>query len=312
MNGKLFKIFWGGVLGLLIPMTVVAQSVEQIDLDASGVVDFSDFLHFAQAFGSSQVVFDFDRSGVVDFSDFTAFVSLFGQTRKKEITVSLADGVTMEMVWISPGIFEMGLTEKESQLLLLNASLRRQVTIDRGFYLGKYEVTQAQFLAVTKRGHGESELALARPNHPSVYLIWQDTQDFMDVLNTTSEGVYFRLPTEAEWEYACRAGTQTRWSFGDDDTLLGDYAWYKTNTTGVGEPYAHQVGTKLPNPWGLYDMHGNVAERVAGDDPFVESVFVKGGDITAVRSEGFMAAYQGRSSSYQHNIGFRLVRTADF
>ena len=70
----------------------------------------------------------------------------------------------------------------------------------------------------------------------------------------------YRLPTEAEWEYAARAGTTTRWSFGDDESQLGDYAWYEDNAWNVGLEYAQPVGTKLPNPWGLYDMHGNVYE----------------------------------------------------
>jgi formylglycine-generating enzyme required for sulfatase activity len=68
------------------------------------------------------------------------------------------------------------------------------------------------------------------------------------------------MPTEAEWEYACRAGTTTRWSFGDDESQLEHYAWYEANARDVGGDYGHEVGTKLPNPWGLYDMHGNVRE----------------------------------------------------
>jgi formylglycine-generating enzyme required for sulfatase activity len=68
------------------------------------------------------------------------------------------------------------------------------------------------------------------------------------------------LPNEAEWEYACRAGTTTRFSFGDSDPSLDDYAWYRSNAHEVGQKYAHQVGLKKPNPWGLYDLHGNVWE----------------------------------------------------
>jgi formylglycine-generating enzyme required for sulfatase activity len=74
------------------------------------------------------------------------------------------------------------------------------------------------------------------------------------------EGVEYRLPTEAEWEYACRGGTTTVFSFGDDEARLGQYAWYGKNAGDIGEKYAHRVGQKLPNRWGLYDMHGNVLE----------------------------------------------------
>jgi sulfatase modifying factor 1 len=97
------------------------------------------------------------------------------------------------------------------------------------------------------------------PNYPASFVTWDEAANFCKKLSE-KEGKTYRLPTEAEWEYACRAGTQTTWSFGDDEKALGDYAWSKENASDIGEKYAHQVGLKKPNAFGLYDMHGNVYE----------------------------------------------------
>jgi sulfatase modifying factor 1 len=96
-------------------------------------------------------------------------------------------------------------------------------------------------------------------NYPATCVSWNDAVAYCKKLSE-KEGKTYRLPTEAEWEYACRAGTETAWSFGDDEKELGDYAWYKENAWELGEKYAHQVGLKKPNAFGLYDMHGNVSE----------------------------------------------------
>ena len=97
------------------------------------------------------------------------------------------------------------------------------------------------------------------PNNPATYVSWNDAVEFCRKLSE-QEGEEYRLPTEAEWEYACRAGTTTAHSFGDDVSKLEQYAWFDKNAWDIGEKYAHRVGQKLPNPWGLYDMHGNVYE----------------------------------------------------
>jgi formylglycine-generating enzyme required for sulfatase activity len=103
---------------------------------------------------------------------------------------------------------------------------------------------------------GENPSRFKNMKNPVEQVSWNDCRKFIGRLNKMVPGGGFRLPTEAEWEYACRAGTTTRYSFGDDEGLLGRYAWYDKNS---GDK-PHEVGTKEPNPWGLYDMHGNVWE----------------------------------------------------
>ncbi len=170
-----------------------------------------------------------------------------------EISIDLGDGVTLEMVRIPAGEFLMGSPESEHDA---RNSERPQhpVRITRSFYLGKYPVTQQQWEAVMA----------SNPSHfkgsrnPVEEVSWNDCQEFLQRLNEKAgDGRReFRLPTEAEWEYACRAGTTTRYSFGDDAGQLGEYAWYRDNSGST----THPVGQKRPNPWGLYDMHGNVSE----------------------------------------------------
>ena len=156
----------------------------------------------------------------------------------------------IEFVWIPPGSFTMGDMngDREEQAV-------HRVTLTRGFWMGKYLVTQAQWVAVM--GHNPS-YRTDDPQRPVEQVSWNDVQRFIAKLNTEQPGHDFRLPTEAEWEYACRAGTETKYYFGDDARLLGEYAWHLGNSEGQ----THPVGQKLPNAWGLYDMHGNVVELV--------------------------------------------------
>jgi hypothetical protein len=163
------------------------------------------------------------------------------------------------------------------------------------------------------------------PSNPAVYVTWYDAIEFCRKLSQQT-GETYRLPTEAEWEYACRAGTTTGFSFGDDGSSLGDYAWYKSNTYDVDQKYAHSVGQKEPNPWGLYDMHGNVWEWCSdlygknyysnspSVDPigpsFSDSRSFRGGSWT--NSAGYLRCSSrvvGRSPNDRlYNHGFRVVR----
>ena len=159
----------------------------------------------------------------------------------------------MEFVYVPGGCFNMGSTASESEQPV------HEVCLD-GFWMGKYEVTQAQWQAVM--GNNPSRFTGAdRPVEP---ISWNDAQAFVQKLNAAVEthgrvSLQFHLPSEAQWEYAARAGTQTAYSFGDSDAALGEYAWYDGNSGGE----THPVGQKKPNDFGLYDMHGNMWEWVA-------------------------------------------------
>jgi formylglycine-generating enzyme required for sulfatase activity len=168
---------------------------------------------------------------------------------KKTLTVSLGGGVNMEFVLVRPGSFQMG-----SETGAGDEKPVHKVTIAKAFYIGKYEVTQEQWQAVM----GANPSSAKGPKLPVTDVSWTDCRDFAAKMAEGGRGAagVFRLPTEAEWEYACRAGTTTAFCFGDSEASLGEYAWFTGNSGGK----THEVGTKKPNAWGLYDMHGNVRE----------------------------------------------------
>ena len=167
---------------------------------------------------------------------------------------------TLDMTFkeIPAGTFTMGSPETEKDRD--DDEHQHQVTITKPFYMQTTEVTQGQWKEVmgTEPWKGKSFVKEGLNNAAS-YVSWNDAVAYCKKLSE-KEGKTYRLPTEAEWEYACRAGTETAWSFGDDEKALGDYAWYRENAWDIDEKYAHQVGLKKPNAFGLYDMHGNVYE----------------------------------------------------
>jgi formylglycine-generating enzyme required for sulfatase activity len=168
----------------------------------------------------------------------------------------------MKLVPITAGTFLMGSPKEEK--VLCYYELQHKVTLTKNFYLGMTQVTQAQYQKVMgenpSRFQGDEVSGRDSSEFPVEQVSWEDALKFCEKLSSLPEekaaGRVYRLPMEAEWEYACRAGSSTAYFFGDDEESLSDYAWYYRNS---GER-SHPVALKKPNAWGLYDMCGNVDE----------------------------------------------------
>jgi len=200
-----------------------------------------------------------------------------------EREVRLPGGEELTLMLIPPGEFLMGSTAEEQAKFLEEAKpAKNQMAIDqvrsegpqhrvritRPFYLGKYEVSQVQWQAMM--GSNPSKFK-DNPSHPVVQVSWDDIQPFLTKLNegALAEEMKFALPTEAQWEYACRAGTTTFWHSGDSEAALQEHGWFKANSGGK----THPVGQLRPNAFGLYDMYGNVWEWCA--DWFAANYYAK-------------------------------------
>lgn len=229
------------------------------------------------------------------------------------------NSVGMDLVLIPAGEFEMGSIDRDEDELPVH-----RVRITQSFYLGTTEVTRGQWESVmaTRPWDGKRD-ARDATDYPAIHVNWDDVTEFCKQLSV-KEGRTYRLPTEAEWEYACRAGTTTTWSFGDDESRFTDYGWYSRNSFNTSDKNTHHVAKKQPNPWGLFDMHGNVDEWCsdwyAGDyyahsplsdpsGPATGSYRVKRGGHWFITPVFCRSSNRSRSPvQYRHELlGFRVV-----
>ncbi|MDR2612268.1 MAG: formylglycine-generating enzyme family protein [Deltaproteobacteria bacterium] len=226
----------------------------------------------------------------------------------------------MEFLLIPAGSYVMGATFQRRERPMPGERVRHLVRITRPFFLGRYEVTQAQWERVT----GSNPSLSRGPDLPVENVTWHGVQAFLARLNAWEGTARYRLPTEAEWEMAARAGGRPRiYFFGDDPEPLGEYAWYEGN---AGDR-THPVGLKKPNPFGLHDIYGNVSEWV--QDRYGESYYETApasdpagpdtGDFRVARGCSWLgdewncrsAAREPVLPRYRFNrLGFRVAYTA--
>ena len=233
--------------------------------------------------------------------------------------MEVTNSIGMKLRLIPAGEFMMGSPGTESDRD--DTETQHRVSITKPFYLGVTEVTQEQYQKVM--GTNPSEFKGAQ--NPVETVNWVDAVEFCRKLSAMpaekTAGHVYRLPTEAEWEYACRAGTTTAYSFGDDASRLGDYGWFEGNS----DSKTHPVGEKKPNGWGLYDMHGSVLEWCqdwpgaypsgSATDPTGAtsgSVRVSRGGSWKLIARGCRSAYRDWNSPEFRgiNLGFRVLRSS--
>ena len=239
------------------------------------------------------------------------------------LSVRLPKGETMEFVWIEPGTFLMGAAEDEVSPTS-DELPQHEVTLSRGFHLARHELTQEQWASLMDtRPWRDQRFVRDWRSYPAVYISWEDVWEFIDRMNEWAGADIYRLPTEAEWEYAARAGSTDPWSFGDRLRDLIRYAWFDSNAWLAGNQFGHPVGLLLPNSWGLYDMHGNVWEWVQdwyGDydqAPKVDPPGPAAGTLRVSRGGGFTDGYADQRSASRSanlpgqrfsNVGARILR----
>lgn len=247
--------------------------------------------------------------------------------RHVKTEVEWANSIGMKLVLIPPGRFTMGSPQEEN--VRDDNEDQVQVTLSHSYWMGKHETTQGEWHKIMgTRPWREVKDGKIGDHYPATSVTWDDAREFCRKLTHRERqagrliaGWIYELPTEAQWEYACRAGTTTPFSFGSDDRNLGEYAWFEKNAFEAGEKYAHAVGQKKPNPWGLHDIHGNVWEWCR--DRYADAL--PGGRDPEVTERGFLRVVRGGGWGLNHwfcrsayrnwmspdfelaNLGFRVV-----
>ncbi len=243
--------------------------------------------------------------------------SIFGLADNPDDTGIFTSPFTgMKFVLIPAGEFDMGSPFEEKGRSDSESPVHK-VKIQNSFYLGRSAVTQKQWNKImdSNISHFKGE------DRPVEMVSWEDVQKFITKLNETEGTDKYRLPSEAEWEYACRAGTKTKYFFGNDESKLNEHVWYAGNSGSK----THVVGQKKPNPWGLYDMNGNVWEWVQDEwhdnyngAPFDGTTWEEESSLDRVSRGGSWycnpefcrsaGRFRRKLGSHFGNLGFRLLR----
>jgi formylglycine-generating enzyme required for sulfatase activity len=218
----------------------------------------------------------------------------------------ITNKIGMKFVLIPAGKFVLGSPYDEPGRR--NKEKQHEVRISRPFYFQTTEVSQGQWKRIM--GNNPSKFIECGDNCPVETVSWDMVQEFIVKLNRMEGTNKYRLPTEAEWEYACRSGTKTAYSFGDETDELGEYAWYRINA----EDQTHPVGKKKANNWGIYDMHGNVSEwvqKLFSDGPksyYGRTRMYRGGSWRDFEDRLRSAQWEYGLPLGRIDIGFRVAR----
>lgn len=256
-----------------------------------------------------------------------------GKEAGEECFLRADPDISIPMAWIPAGEFRMG-NQRRKSMYDGFAGIQKKVIISEGFWMSKHKICEAHFRKISKH-LSASILPQDASRFPAIAHAWAFAMEFCSALEgrISKDGEHgnrfsrVRLPSHAEWEYACRAGTTGEWFFGEHETMLNEYAWYAGNSGAK----LHPSGQLRPNPWGLYDMYGNIGEWVLDylpmyllreEDKYIDPVSgnpetdefasIRGGDCTSpatgCSSSSFFAMQ--KNNPMKEHFGFRILVSA--